>query len=85
MQQQLAKDTEVRVKYKEKLEKELEKEEAELRELMAKALKYREQYQESQDKLVALEAKADRMWDECSEAEKTISALVFDEPVVTLE
>jgi len=79
MQQQLARDTEVRVKYKEKLEKELEKEEAEMKELMAKALKYREKYQESRDKLVALEEKADRMWDECLEAEKAIAEIVLDE------
>lgn len=85
MQQQLARDTECRVAYKEKMVKELEKEEAELKDLMDKALKYREQYEESQEKLVALEAKANNMWDETEELEKSLSKLEFDETPEALE
>lgn len=85
MQQQLARDTECRAAYKEKMAKELEKEEAELKDLMDKALKYRKQYEESQEKLVALEAKANNMWDETEELEKSLSKLEFDETPEALE
>jgi uncharacterized coiled-coil DUF342 family protein len=79
MQQQLAKDTEVRDKYKEKLKEELEKEETELRELMQKAQKYRQQYQQYQEKLATLKNKADSIWDESEQVEKALTSLVLPE------
>jgi len=61
MQQQLALDTQVKVNIKEQLEEELEKEEIELEEMMAKALKNREKFHELKEKEAKLREQLEKM------------------------